>query len=266
MEKREGDSLIYYQSSLLGSKKLKHGFFSRKGGVSTAPFASLNCSYSVSDNPLNVHRNITRVCQTLDIKSNALITCQIEHGDSILKVDSANQQDLYNLMNKDKSKLPFADAIITNLRDCALYFNSADCAIAIIYDPTHHAIGLVHCGWKGIVKKVFSKTIALMSEYFGSSPESLIVAVSASIGSCCYQIKNPIQHQYKEWRPYLQLLGNGITAIDLRSALHDQIIETNILDTRLDEHDLCTACHTELFFSFWAEKPMTGRMTSIVSL
>ena len=195
-----------------------------------------------------------------------MITCQIEHGDNILKVESANLQELYDHMARDKAQLPVADAIITNMLNCALYINSADCAIVIIHDPINHAIGLVHCGWKGIVKKVFSKTIASMQEYFGSSTDSLIVAVSASIGSCCYQIKNPIQHKYQEWQPYLQVLENDLTAIDLRSALHDQIIETNILDTRLDEHDLCTACHTELFFSFWAEKPMTGRMTSIVSL
>lgn len=266
MEKRENDSLTYYQSSLFDNKTLKHGFFSRKGGISAPPFASLNCSYSVSDNPLNVQRNISRACQALNINPNSLITCQIEHGDNILKVDSANQQQLYDLMSRDKSQLPFADAIITDIRDCALYINSADCAIVLIYDPMNDAIGLVHCGWKGIVKKVFAKTVESMAEYFGSSPESLIVAVSASIGSCCYQIKNPIQHQYREWQPYLQLLESGITAIDLRSALHDQILETNILDTCLDEHDLCTACHTELFFSFWAEKPKTGRMTSIVSL
>jgi YfiH family protein len=152
--------------------KTPHGFFTRRGGVSSGSYASLNCSLSSPDDRNAVLENRARVARCLDTDPDRLLGLTQVHGTGVVTVVEA-----WAAGQGEK-----ADAMVTNRPDLALGIVTADCAPVLFADSDGAIVGAAHAGWRGAVAGVLEATIAAMIA-LGTS----VGRITAAIGPCIAQ-------------------------------------------------------------------------------
>ena len=166
----------FYKSALLDNcSGVRHGFFSRRGGVSEGDFDSLNCGYLSGDNLDWVSENRNRVCQALG--SQAIMSLKQVHGDRVHVVDGS----------WDGSQIVKGDGMVTMDPDIALGVLGADCAPVLFLDPVNQIVGAAHAGWKGAVLGVTDRVVETMCA-LGSDPGTIHVAVGPAIQLESYEV------------------------------------------------------------------------------
>jgi purine-nucleoside/S-methyl-5'-thioadenosine phosphorylase / adenosine deaminase len=242
----------FYQSPVLAAfPELIHGFFTRRGGVSLAPYDSLNLSLSVGDRPEAVAENRRRVKRALGLAS--LADADQKHGcqDTVFSEDPA-------VPSKD---LAAADILLTDRTGVGLLIKQADCQAVVIYDPARRVLANVHCGWRGQVQNVLGVAVAQLRQKFGCRPADLYAALSPSLGPCCAEFR----HYRREFPPELWSYQVRPNYFDLWRLSLDQLLAAGLQADRLDLAALCTRCHAGEFFSYRRER-LTGRQGTIAGL
>jgi polyphenol oxidase len=156
---------------------LPHGFFTRRGGVSSGPFASLNCSLSSQDDRASVTENRGLVADVLGVPRAHLLGCTQVHGIDVVQVETP----------WEAGAGPRADAMVTNRPGLALGIITADCAPVLFADPDAGIAGAAHAGWRGAVAGVIEATIAAMIQ-LGARPDRIIAAVGPCISQASYEV------------------------------------------------------------------------------
>ncbi len=154
----------------------RHGFFTRRGGVSTGPFASLNCSLSSPDAPEAVAANRAAVAHALG--ASCLLGLTQVHGDAVATVTDPWAP----------GSGPRADALVTNRPGLALGVITADCTPVLLADPQAGVIGAVHAGWRGALAGVLEATIAAM-QALGAQPGRTLAAIGPCIRQASYEVR-----------------------------------------------------------------------------
>jgi polyphenol oxidase len=157
--------------------KVPHGFFTRRGGVSTGPFASLNCSLSSLDDRHAVLANRARVARTLAIDPAHLLGLTQVHG---IRVVTATEPWAIGQGEK-------ADGMVTDRPGLALGIISADCAPVLFADVGGRIVGAAHAGWRGAAAGVLEATIAAMVA-LGTSPARITAAIGPCIAQASYEV------------------------------------------------------------------------------
>ena len=178
----------FYFSSLQGDG-LKHAVFTRHGGISQAPWDSLNLGGSVGDDPNHVLENKQRAMKMLELDSNSVFDVWQVHGTTVLTADVPRKNSFPQIQ---------ADAIITDKPGISLLMRFADCVPILLYDPKHLAVGIVHAGWKGTVKGVARNAVRSMQESFRSKPEEILAGIGPSIGPDHYEIGTNVIEEVKK--------------------------------------------------------------------
>ncbi len=163
--------------ALHGALPFRHGFFTRRGGVSLGPYASLNCSLSGGDNPAAVAENRARVAQSLGAEPGMLLGLTQVHGDAVVTVDKP----------WPPGAGARADAMVTQQPGVVLGIVTADCAPVLLADSRAKVIGAVHAGWRGAVAGVLEATVAAMAA-LGADPARTIAAVGPCIRQPSYEV------------------------------------------------------------------------------
>src|SRR3984885_4323607 len=151
---------------------IRHGFFTREGGVSEGVYASLNCGFGSGDDPANVARNRAIAAAALGLAEDRLVTCYQVHSATVLTVDTPWRRE----------DSPRADGMATARPGIALGVLAADCAPVLFADPEAGVIGAAHGGWRGALTGVMEATVAAMTA-LGAAPAS----IRAGIGPCIAQ-------------------------------------------------------------------------------
>lgn len=154
-----------------------HGFFTRRGGVSGGPFASLNCSLSSPDDPDHVMRNRALVAERMGVKAEALLGLRQVHGDRVITVTEPWKTGAGEA----------ADAMVTDRPNLALGIITADCAPVLFADVTAGVVGGAHAGWRGAVGGVLEATLAAM-EALGADRKRITAVVGPCIGQESYEV------------------------------------------------------------------------------
>ncbi len=152
---------------------VRHGFFTRRGGVSTGPFESLNCSLSGADDRQHVLENRARAALALGAEPGHLVGCTQVHGIEVAVVEDA----------WPPSAGPRADAMVTARPGLALGIITADCAPVLLAGATASGaavVGAVHAGWRGAVAGVLEATVAAMARLGARR-------IAAAVGPCIRQ-------------------------------------------------------------------------------
>ena len=100
------------------------------------------------------------------------------------------------------------DALITNVRGCAIGIRTADCIPVLLYDPVSSSIAAIHSGWKGTLNRISQKTILKMRDTFGAEPENIRAIIGPGICRKCFQVGEEVVNYFK---------GNGIDIIPIYS-------------------------------------------------
>lgn len=156
---------------------VRHGFFSRQGGVSQGLFASLNCGLGSGDTADAVRENRARALRQLDLPLETLLTCYQVHSATAVTV-----ADPWG----DEAR-PRADALVTDRRGVALGVVTADCAPVLLADAQAGVVGAAHAGWKGALAGVVESTVAAM-EALGAKRHHIAAAVGPCIGWDSYEV------------------------------------------------------------------------------
>jgi hypothetical protein len=159
------------------SLTVPHGFFTRRGGVSSGPFASLNCSLSSPDDRDTVMRNRARVADRLGLAPEALLGLKQVHGDRVITVT-----DPWPVGAGES-----ADAMVTDRPGLALGIITADCAPVLFADAGAGVVGAAHAGWRGAVGGVIEATIAAMQR-LGARIDGIVAAIGPCIGQTSYEV------------------------------------------------------------------------------
>ena len=260
MQQFEREGLAYFRFESCPAGDGGHAVLTRQGGVSSGPFASLNLSVSVADEPANVLANRARAYGVLGRTAAEVVGAHLVHGAEVVRVRVA-----------DHGTIPGrADGLITDEPGCGLTMNFADCAPILLYDPQQRAIGLGHAGWQGAVRDLPGALVRAMQAAFGSDPAGLWAGVGPCIGACCYEVGEPVIGAVREafgaTRPGDLLIPNNGPRphFDLPEANRRSLQRAGVRHIELS--GLCTACRTDLFFSHRAEKGRTGRFGVLFTL
>jgi len=260
MIRRSQQGLLFYQFELLaGQPGLLHAVFTRLGGSSAPPYHTLNVGQLVGDNPQHVRANHHRIFNALSITQDAVVTARQVHGSSVAVVSEADRGGI----------MPSTDALVTESRDTYLLMRFADCLPLLMYDPARPAVALVHCGWRGVLGGVVHCAVQALRKSFGSQPDRISACLGPSIGPCCYAVGPEVVGRVRQVfgsqaDALLPVRPSGQRHFDLPGAVRAQLVDLGL--QHIDESHICTACHTEEFYSHRAEAGRTGRFAALVGL
>ena len=229
------------------------GISLRKGGVSQAPYASLNLAEHVGDDASAVATNREILVQQTGLKE--LRYCRQIHGTCVIDIDNTERVSV--------GDPPEADALVSARRSVALGIFTADCVPIFIHDIATPAIGIAHAGWRGTFAEVAVNTLAQMKVSFGTIPANCRIHLGPAIQKCCYTVSPELLTQFAE--RFGSAVRNGAN-LDLQAANVRQLIEVGLPAASISISALCTACRTDLFYSHRAENGRTGRMLSFIQL
>ena len=162
------------------------------------------------------------------------------------------------------------DALVTDQPGVLLTVRTADCVPVLIHDPVRGIVAAVHVGWRGAVAGIVPKTLAVMARRFGSQPASLRVGIGPSVGSCCYEVDEPVlgrlRDSYADWRSLVQETGQGTARLNLRGLVRGQAQVAGVREDGILSVSLCTICHPDLFHSYRRDGSVRGTMVSGIML
>ncbi|MGI6169116.1 MAG: peptidoglycan editing factor PgeF [Christensenellales bacterium] len=248
--------------ALQNQPMLRHCFTTRIGGVSEAPFASLNMGLRRSDSRENLMENYRRVCEALHFDFNKLTLVNYNHGTGVA---IAKQADAGTGVHK--SDFPFeCDGIVTNVTGLPLVTLHADCLAVFLLDPVKKAIGLCHAGWRGVEAGVAVETLHAMQEAFGSQATDCIAGVGAGIGPCCFEVDEDIAAKFADGFGEAVMLRSGAKPhVNLHACVAQQLEKAGLLPNHITLDNHCTCCDEALFYSLRRDQE-TGAMAAIMQL
>ena len=164
-------------AALAGFPDLRHGFFTRVGGVSRGVYASLNCGPGSADDPAAVAENRARATVALGVPASALRTVRQVHGIGVAQACAGDAGP----------ERPAADALVAARPGLALGILTADCAPVLFADPEARVAGAAHAGWRGALAGVLARTVEEM-ERLGARRRRIRAAVGPCIGRSSYEV------------------------------------------------------------------------------
>ena len=254
----EKNNIRYFQFENF-SDTITHAIFTRRGGVSPAPWNSLNVGGSVGDSPANLRENRNRAFTALGRDPESAFDLWQVHGSRAVFASKPRPPDSH----EDKG-----DIIFTDNPEVTLYMRFADCTPLLFCDPTRGIVGIAHAGWQGTVRGVATTAIQAMCEHYGSRPEDIQAGIGPSIGVDHYEVGDDLIQQVREnfgesAESLLPRFGERLH-FDMWKANRLQLEKSGV--TQIESANICTACHLEDWFSHRAEKGKTGRFAVIIAL
>src|SRR3979490_1354149 len=156
---------------------LRHGFFSREGGVSDGVYASLNGGIGSQDDASHVAENRRRMAAQLGVEPTHLVTGFPIHSPDVAVATAP----------WDTALRPRVDAIVTRTEGLAVGITAADCGPVLFVDPRARVIGAAHAGWKGALTGVLESTIDAM-EQLGAERAGIVAAIGPLIRHHSYEV------------------------------------------------------------------------------
>lgn len=257
MIRRNDRGLPTYEFESAAFEGLVHSVFTRLGGVSRGPYATLNVGNGVGDDESAVAENHTRIYSYLEIEASRVSTSFQVHGNRVAVVDRSDA-------GKPQGN---TDGLVTAAPNLALFLRFADCQPILLFDPNRHAVGLVHAGWRGVAQAIARRAVETMHEEYGSRPEDLVVGLGPAIGPCCYVVGQDVAasmgYALPDWERVMTA-ENGAWRFDLTGANAQQLQAAGV--RQIERAEICTACRHDEFFSHRADNGLTGRFAVVVHL
>ena|SRR5271163_1642153 len=156
---------------------IRHGFFTRQGGVSCGLFASLNCGFGSGDATETVARNRAIATERLGLSSDRLVTCYQVHSTTVVTVEKPWPRDA----------APRADGLVTRGSGIALGILTADCVPVLFEDAAARVIGAAHGGWRGALGGIVEATLDRM-ETLGARRARIRAGIGPCIAQASYEV------------------------------------------------------------------------------
>lgn len=232
---------------------LTHGFFGRHGGHSTGPFASLNVSAAVGDEPAAVDANWRRVARAAP--GLRIVRMHQVHGARVVHVSAPDEP------------VGEADAMLAASHGVGLAVLTADCVPLLGVAPAHGAVLAVHAGWRGTLAGIAAAALTEARTALGIPLEAWQLALGPSIGGCCYEVEAEIGARLTDrwgalpdaWQP-----AGRLGQLDLRAANRAILVAAGARGEAIASVGPCTRCAAGAYFSHRASGGQAGRQVSLI--
>lgn len=246
---------------LLDKAGVRHGFFTREGGVSEGIYAGLNTGVGSNDDPAAVAENRRRVAEWMGGAADDLCGCYQIHSAVTRVADSGW-----------KGERPEGDAVVTAVRGPIASILTADCAPVLFADAEAGVVGAAHAGWKGALGGIVHSTVAAM-EALGANPERMVAVVGPCIAQASYEVSADYQERFAHHDPgserfFAPGAAEDKRLFDLPGFVLWRLEQAGVGDAAWTGDD--TRADAARFYSnrraFLAGEPDFGRLISTISL
>jgi len=250
MDWREADGVRWLEADLGGATA---AFSTRRGGVSEAPFDSLNLGLLTDDDSAAVAKNRARLVGALEFGSDRVACARQVHGKTLLEAGGENRGD-FSALRADNSPrsldLPEADGQIVREPGVAGLVFVADCLPVALYGP--EGVAMLHCGWRPLAAGIVADGAAAVG--------ATAAAIGPGIGPCCYEVGEEVLAAFPD-------LGEGIAdgrMLDLPEVARRLLAAAGVAE--VESAGLCTSCEPGLFFSHRRDAGRAGRQAGLAWL
>ncbi|NUN99054.1 MAG: peptidoglycan editing factor PgeF [Saprospiraceae bacterium] len=245
--------MIYRLSKLLSAfPEVLAAESTRHGGVSPAPYESLNLGLHTNDAPQHVRENRRRFFAALGISEDTISGGHQVHGDQVFVATAPGLQEGY-------------DAFITQKKGLFVTVGIADCTPVLIYDTGQQAVAAVHAGWKGTALGIVRKTLEAMHTKFGTQAADCYAWVGTCIDECSYEVGVEVARHF-DAAFKTQLEGSEKFTLDLKAANKALLLQWGIPESQIEVSPYSTVLNPEDYFSHRREHGLTGRMMAVIGI
>jgi len=145
------------------------------------------------------------------------------------------------------------DGSITNQKGITLTVNVADCFPIYLYDAKNKTVGLLHSGWRGTVRNISGRAIAMMVKQFSSKAKNIRACIGPGIRSCHFEIKKDVINKFKKYPDAIIKKADGLF-VDLPNIIKTQLTKTGVALKNIQDCKECTFCDAKKYFSFRRDK------------
>jgi YfiH family protein len=245
--------------SLTGLNGIRHGFFGRRGGVSTGDFAALNVSEASGDQPSLVAQNRALTAEAIGSPATSLATIRQTHS-SIVHVITA----------PPIGERPEGDAMVTDVPGIVLGILTADCTPVLLADREAGVIGAFHAGWKGALDGIAQGTVVAMVA-LGADPARIVAAIGPTISQRNYEVgpdfARNVLARYPDAKSRFTTPAGGREHFDLPGFISDQLEGAGI--GLVEDLDICTYAAPDAYFSHryaTHRGTTTGRQIALIGM
>lgn len=253
------DSIRYYSFESLEGEKIKHAVFTRHGGISPQPWASLNVGGLRGDDPKNVYQNRVRSFNVMDRNPESVYDVWQVHSTDVIWTTGSRPMSIRHRK---------ADAILTDRPEVTLFMRFGDCVPILLHDPVRKVVGVAHAGWMGTVNGIASETVKSMQTAYRCNPRDILAAIGPSIAVHHYEVGHEVVDQvesaFGQDADEVLVRDDGSTRFDLWRA--NQLILEKMGVRNIEVSGICTACNLHDWFSHRGEKGKTGRFGALIAL
>jgi hypothetical protein len=247
------ESAHYQQSPLLQAAGFRHAFFTRRGGVSSGAYESLNFSVAVGDLAENVQENLARAARALGVDPERVYFLSQVHGREVKVLTGAeNRQEVLHERG---------DGVIGTRGDLACAVRVADCAPILIGDKASGAAAAVHAGWRGTVGGVVAAAVERLRAELGG-PGELVAAIGPHISLARFEVSADVAAELLGASPDPDVVDHTCGPkphVDLRRILRAQLVQLGLADDAIDDVGGCTVGDASLYFSYRRDGSQSGR-------
>lgn len=238
----------------------------RRGGVSSGSYESLNLGLHVGDKPTDVLENRRRVSAALEADPADFVFCNQAHGREVRIVSPV---DRGRGALRQEGAIDGTDALVTRDPGIVLVVMVADCMPIVLYDPAAHVLACVHAGWRGTVARVSEAAVQVMQS-MGAQPRNITAALGPAIAPDRYQVGADVVAAAERCfggntSGIIRADATGKWLFDLWAANWRILRESGIPDDQVSVAALPTGKDTGLFFSDREERPC-GRFAAVARL
>lgn len=213
-----------------------------------------------------VTKNYKLICNELNVDYKNIIRPYQTHTSNVKNVDADNGIFLREYTN--------IDGLITNKKNIALSLTYADCTPIYLFDTNKKAIGNIHSGWQGTVKKIAKNAIEKMIETYGSNPKDIICAIGPTIRKCHFEVEDDVKEMFLNKFNYI---GDVVTTGAIKQGKQKYYIDTvkinktilmemGIKEENIIDSKICTVCNSNFMHSYRKEGKDAGRGTALIML
>ena len=251
---------------------LRHGFSTRKGGVSKEHLSSLNLGFNLGDEREKVLENFRILGSLFEAKPEDFVLTQQTHS---VNVRHVGREDRGKGIFRERDYTD-VDALMTDEEGVILSAFSADCVPILFYDKGHRAIASCHSGWRGTHGRILARVIEAMQREFSSKPEEIYIAIGPSICKNCYEVSEDVGEAFLDAFPALREMTKNASPIERVSEEKFHIdlwelnrwiaLENSIPAENISVSGYCTMERPDLFFSHRYSQGKRGVQGAFIGL
>lgn len=247
----------FLESQLLRESGFRHAFFTRHGGVSEGPYASLNFSRSVGDEPERVEKNLALAAEALGVGTERIFFLSQVHGTGAVVLGGDERRETVVEME--------GDALASRAPGLACAVRTADCVPVLVGDLKSGAAAAIHAGWRGIVRGVLEAGVAKLQEVAGGDVE-LVAALGPHIRLWAFEVGEDVADEIASVSPVPCVVRrDGMKPhVRLDNIVRAKLSALGLKPERIDDVGGCTASEGERFFSYRRDGKVGGRHLSAI--